>query len=356
MKLKIQEPVVNPENYNASLSTALYWYHQEKDKKDARAYLKEYISKHFTKQDVKVFDKLPDNKIINTYAWISRMVGTGALTLKESEHIKFDNYLQSILDTSDYVEEEEVTEVEKPNRPSVRDNMEEKVREYLGELEGAIDEFIVNGNELNLYNDLKARAIPQPYCPYIDVFLKKKASEFVFVYETTDKEYKDAYAHLGKRKLTQLIKMISEWVEDLDRYAQFKKANRKPRPKKVKTPAQQIANLKYKKEDPELKIKSVFPSEMVGASQVWIYNVKYKKLSAYRCDSTIGIQVKGSTLQNYDPDQCEQKTLRKPAETLKKVLDAGKIQLRKILSELTTKESAVNGRINEDCLIIRVIK
>lgn len=356
MKLKIQEPVVNPENYNASLSNALYWYHQEKDKKDARAYLKEYISKHFTKQDVKVFDKLPDNKIINTYAWISRMVGTGALTLKESEHIKFDNYLQSILDTSDYVEEEEVAEVEKPNRPSVRDNMEEKVREYLGELEGAIDEFTLNGVELNLYNDLKARAIPQPYCPYIETFIKKKASEYVFVYETSDKEYKDAYSHLGKRKLTQLIKMISEWMEDLDRYAQFKKANRKPRPKKVKTPAQQIAKLKYKKEDTELGIKSVFPSEMVGASQVWIYNVKYKKLSAYRCDSTIGIQVKGSSLQNYDPDQCEQKTLRKPADTLKKVIEAGKIQLRKILSELSTKESTVNGRINEDCLIIRVIK
>lgn len=356
VKLKIHEPVVNPDNHNASLSNALYWYHQEKDKKDARAYLKAYISEHFTKQDVKVFDKLPDNRIINTYAWISRMLSTGALTLKDNEYVKFDNYLQSILDTSDYIEEEEPVEADKPVRPSVRDNMEEKVREYLGELEGAIDDFTVNGNELNLYNDLKARAIPQPYCAYIDAFLKKKASEYVFVYETTDKEYKDAYSHLGKRKLTQLIKMLSEWLEDLERYAQFKKANRKPRPKKVKTPAQQIAKLKYKKEDTELGIKSVFPSEMVGASQVWIYNVKYKKLSAYRCDSTIGMQVKGSTLQNYDPDQCEQKTLRKPGETLKKVLDAGKIQLRKILSELTTKESTVNGRINEDCLIIRVIK
>lgn len=356
MKLKIQEPVVNPENYISSLSNALYWYHQEKDKKDARAYLKDYINKHFTKHEVKVFDKLPDNRIINTYAWISRMVHTGAVTLKESDFIKFDNYLQSILDTSDYVEEEEVVEVEKPNRPSVRDNMEEKVREYLGELEGALDEFTLNGVELNLYNDLKARAIPQPYCTYIDTFVKKKAAEYIFIYETTDKEYKDAYSHLGKRKLTQLIKMLSEWVEDIDRYAQFKKANRKPRPKKVKTPAQQIAKLKYKKEDNELGIKSVFPSEMVGASQVWVYNTKYKKLAAYRSEAGNGIQVKGSSLQNYDPDISEQKSLRKPKETLKQVLSAGKVQLRRIIPELTTKDTPVNGRINEECLIVRVIK
>lgn len=354
-KLKVQEPVVNPDNYKVSLSKALYWYHQEKDKKDARSYLKEYISSHFTKHDVKVFDKLPDNKIVNTYAWISRMVHTGALTLHENEHIKFDNYLQSILDTSDYVEEEEVV-VEKVVRPSVRDNMEEKVREYLGELEGAIDAFILEGTELNLYNDLKARTIPQPYCSYIDVFLKKKASEFIFVYETTDKEYKEAYEHLGKRKLTQLIKLLSGWIEDLERYAQFKKANRKPRPKKVKTPAQQIAKLKYKKEDTELGIKSVFPSEMVGASQVWVYNTKYKKLAVYRSEAGDGIQVKGSSLQNYDPDISEQKALRKPKETLKQVLSAGKVQLRRIVPELTTKDTPVNGRINEECLIVRVIK
>jgi hypothetical protein len=79
-------------------------------------------------------------------------------------------------------------------------------------------------------------------------------------------------------------------------------------------------------------------------------------LAAYRTESATGLQVKGTTLQNYDPDMCEQKALRKPEEVLKKVLAAGKVQLRRILPELTTKETPVNGRINEECIILRVIK
>ena len=354
-RVKVIEPVVRPDNYTSDLSTAFTWYNYEKDKKDARAYLKEYILKHFTKQEAKVFDKLPDSRISTTYAWVSRMILNGTLTLSEQHHIKFSDYLQSILDTSDLPIEEEVVE-EKVTRPSVRDNMKERVNEYLGELEGAIDDFISESKELNLYNDMKSRAIPQPYCPFIDEWIKQKAGEFITVYESSDNEIKEGYSNFGKRKITQLIKLISGWQEDLERYAQFKKANRKPRAKKVKPAGVQIAKLKYKREDTELGIKSVLPVEIVGAGQVWVYNTKYKKLAVYRSESATGIQVKGTSLQNYEPDLCEQKTLRKPKETLKEVLNAGKVQLRRIIPELTTKESPVNGRINEECLIIRVIK
>ena len=94
----------------------------------------------------------------------------------------------------------------------------------------------------------------------------------------------------------------------------------------------------------------------MGASQVWVYNCKYKKLAVYRSESAPGIQVKGSAMQNYMPEASEQKALRKPAETLKYLLTAGKIQLRKIITDLTTKVSPVTGRLNEDCVIVRVIK
>jgi hypothetical protein len=353
-RIKIKEPVVNSENYTSSLSVAFTWYSQGMEKKDARGFLKDYITHHFTKNDVKVFEKVPDSKIITTYGWISRMLLNGALTLKDNDNVRFSNYIQTLLDTSDQVEE--VVEEEKAPRPSVRDNMKEKVNEYLGELEGAVDDLIINGKEFNLYNDLKSRAIPQPYCPYIEDWIKKVAGEFITVYESVDEQIKEAYSNIGKRKLTQIIKVISTWTEDLDRYSQFKKANRKPRVKKAKPAGVQVAKLKYKREDTELKIKSVSPVELIGATQVWVYNTKYKKLAVYRSETTTGIQVKGSSLQNYDPDLCEQKTLRKPAETLKAVLVAGKVQLRRIIPELTTKETPVNGRVNEECIIVRVIK
>ena len=355
-RIKIIEPKISPENYVSDLSHAFNWYNQEKDKKDARSYLKDYITLNYTKHDVKTFDRLPDSKIIITYGWLARMVLNGSLELKDQDQVKMSKYLESILDTSDVEEQEEVVEEVKVLRPTVRDNMKEKVSEYLGELEGAIDDFFIIGKELNLYTDLKSRAIPQPYCPFIAEWIKKAASEYITVYESTDDQIKEGYSNIGKRKITQLIKLINSWSEDLDRYTLFKKANRKPRVKKAKPPGVQVSKLKYKREDTELKIKSVIPSEIVGSSQVWVYNTKYKKLAVYRTEATSGIEVKGSSLQNYDPDLSEQKTLRKPAETLKEVMNAGKIQLRRIIPELTTKETPVNGRINDECIIVRVIR
>lgn len=342
-------------NYASALSRAFNWYNQEKEKKDARAYLRFYITHTIGKTETKTFDRVPDSKISTTWGWVSRMIMNGCV-MSDKHKTELDLYIKGILQSKELEPEVEEVKEDKPARPSVRDYMQEKVSEYLGELEGVIDDMIYGDREFSLYNDLKTRAIPNNYCQYIDLWLKEKAQEFIFVYETTDKEIKEAYAHIGKRKLTQLIKAISTWVDDLERYGQFKKANRKPRVKKVKPAGVQVAKLKYKREDTEIGIKSVSVTDIVGASQVWVYNTKYKKLAAYRTEDSTGIQVKGTTLQNYDPDLCEQKTLRNPAETLKAVINAGKVQLRRIIPELTTKASEVNGRVNEDCIIVRVIK
>lgn len=354
--MKKFEPTVSTERYVTDLSLAFNWYNQNKDKKDARSYLKDYIKKNFTEYEVVIFDKLPDNKIVNTYAWVTRMIHNGVISLKDKDHKNLDNYLQCILNTSELTPIILPEEVDKPNRPSVRDSTREKALEYIGELEGALDNFLLNGDELNLYIDLKTRSIPQPYCTFIDSWIKNKAGQFISVYESEDPDIKEAYSNLGKRKLTQIIKLISTWLEDLNRYSQFKKANRKPRVKKAKPAGVQVAKLKYKREDSVYNIRSVSSAEIVGAEQVWIFNTKYKRLSVYRSDSSAGIQVKNSTLQNYQPDNCEQKTIRNPKDILQKVISGGKVSLRRLMGEITAKETPVTGRINEDCIILRIIK
>jgi hypothetical protein len=124
----------------------------------------------------------------------------------------------------------------------------------------------------------------------------------------------------------------------------------------VKPAGQQVKDIKYKVKDDELKISSVLPSEMVGSSQVWVFNAKTRKLSVYKTDSALGIQVKGTTLQNYDPDMSCQKTLRKPEQQLKELLAAGKVQLRKFMDNVKAVASVPNGRINADTLIVRAVK
>jgi len=50
------------------------------------------------------------------------------------------------------------------------------------------------------------------------------------------------------------------------------------------------------------------------------------------------------------------KTIRKPDEVLPRLLKGGKLVLRKLMSEINSKESVPNGRINRDTILLRVIK
>jgi hypothetical protein len=295
-------------------------------------------------------DNVSDSDIILTYGWLARMILNGNMLLPR--HIEdLDSYLTTLPLTKEVIKV-----VDKTPRPSVRDYMQDKIAEVIGDLEGAIDTFIEEDKEFELYNYLQANSIPKPYCKDIEEWARKRGIEFTEVYKTTDDDIKEGYSNISRRKQANLVKMFGAFIVDLERYTQFKKANRKPRAVRIKPPGVQVAKLKYKKEDTELGIKSVLPSEIVGASQVWVYNVKYKRLAAYRSDSVQGIQVKGSTLQNYDPDMSECRSIRRPEAFLKVILDASKVKLRKLLSDLTTKGYDVTGRINDECIIVRVIK
>jgi hypothetical protein len=350
-RITVTEPHgITPEltNYKSALSRAFNFYNQDKDKKDARLYLKTYIKHKGMAVDI---DSVSDSNIILTYGWLSRIVLNGN-TLLERHNEDLDSYITNLSTTKQVIK----VVVDKTPRPSVRDYMQDKIAEVIGDLEGHVDAFLKEGKEFDLYNYLQANSIPKPYCKDIDEWARKRGTEFTEVYKTTDKDTKDGYSNISRRQQANLVKMFGAFIVDLEKYTQFKKANRKPRVTKAKPPAVQVARIKFKKEDTELGIKSVNPSEMVGASQVWVYNVKYKRLAAYRSDSVQGIQVKGSTLQNYDPDMSECRSIRRPEAFLKVLLDASKVKLRKLLSDLTTKGYDVTGRINDECIIVRVIK
>jgi hypothetical protein len=68
------------------------------------------------------------------------------------------------------------------------------------------------------------------------------------------------------------------------------------------------------------------------------------------------LSVAGTTIQNFDPDLSAAKKLRKPEEALKAMLACTKPQLKKFLSTLTTTEAKLTGRINEDTILLKVLK
>jgi len=333
--------VAGSPDYHSKLIRAMNWYSLEKDKKEARMYLKQQVKT--LKPDLfKTFDQVPDDQINCSYAWISRILQRGSVL--DPSHV---NQLKSYLET---LNPKKIVRTDSAPRKSVVDYTQERSSEYIGELEGILDQDVLT---FSLLDDLKAKSIPQPYVPHITKWVKVRMKEFLAVYDS--KELQDAY-RWSKTKAKVKLKLMSSFLEDLEKYSSFRKANRKPKAKKARPPAAQVKALKYKTKDEEINIQSISPLEIVGASQVWFYNTKTKKLALYKTESLTGIQVKGTTLQNYQPELSSMKTLRKPEQSIQALLKAGKVQLRKFMDELSTKPSQVNGRINTDMLILRAIK
>jgi len=176
-------------------------------------------------------------------------------------------------------------------------------------------------------------------------------------------QLKEGYSHLKKADIKKLRTAIEELRAALDFIIDKAKANRKPRKAKPRSADKVVAKLKFCKADPKYNLASVNPVEVVGANELWVFNIKTRKLGKYiaaKIDPTgmgregSGLSVKGTTIIGFDEEQSVQKTLRKPDDQLKEFKGAGKVALRKFLDEINTTDTKLNGRCNLDTVLLKV--
>lgn len=364
-KVLSSEPLVSKldpkaDNYVITLMRINNWYSTDKTRSDAHKYFTQYV-KHNMPGSSKIFAEVDEKDVHMTYGWMARMLLQGA-NIRADHLAGFNAELNRLLEIGKKrldAKSKTVT-VKTPiatvKRPSIQDAIKEKASEYIGELEGFVDEFCTEEKEFNLYNHLKGNQIPAPYVIEVKAWAEKKLAQWQEVVDSKDSQVVEGYSNFDKRKLKRIVKMFESFVEDAVRYGQFKKANRKPRATKEKPAITQIKNLKYKLKDDELGLTSAKALDLVGAEQVWLFNTKTRKLAVYTSESTKGMTVKGTALQNWSPDKSKQKTLRKPEEQIKDLMSSGKVKLRSFLDNIKAKEQNVNGRINIDTIILKIIR
>lgn len=337
------------------LMQTLNWYSYEKDRKDALAYVRAYLKKTDAKSVAK-WDKIDANLFITTFGWIARMIMQGS-TFDEATVKKLQDHVQTLMLAVEKEAEPEPEKTETVARKSIQEAMAEKQAEFLGEkIDGEIDNFVLNSYRptgFDLYKYCQANNVAKQYMAGVEVICGRILAELALIGE--DDQITEAYRHLGRRNIKAYQTFLENLIEEAGRYANFKKANRKPRVKKAKPAGEQVAKMKYLKEYADLNLKSVTAASIIGAQQLWVYNVKNKKLGVYNASGSSGFSVKGTSLQGYDPETSVQRTLRKPADIIGKMMTAGKVPLRRLLSDLSTTETPLNGRFNEDVMLLRVL-
>jgi hypothetical protein len=344
------------DNRISALSKAFSWYNYFYGKKDAREMIVNYLESQDRKADVRTLKSIPDSAIRLTTGWLCRMKMVG-LQLDEHEEIKLDILLKEIL-TSKQTVEEEVPTADVPAKPNIQDRLREKVGECAAELDAMFDEFMMAGAKMSAdYKPIMVirgmNVVPQMIGEIANRW-KRKLSEFEEAVAGKDPLLVEAYSYLTKIQLRNCVKFCETVINDCGAYVQIKKVERKPRKVKAVPPEKRAAKFKHIVEFAELKLKGLPAASLVDKAEAWLYDTKKRKLIHLVADShTQAFTIKSNSIIGYGTAETLQKTVRKPADVVKAIQAAGKPAARKIYKDLTTTETAFNGRGTENLIILK---
>lgn len=340
-RLKIEEPKFAGEMSSIDMIRALNWYHENKESKDAEKYIQEYAKKN------KISGQT--NSTL-TLGWLCRIAMNG-----NDIGIKATNYIKSKIKKS--TQEKVTVDVsEKQPTINIQERMREKVAEIAGEIEGAIDDYIESGFKENKspFSIMHDKAKGMHANRIVDIF-KKRRAEFDEVLHTKDNELRDAYS-FNKNELKKIVAYIDQIITDALKIAGEAKATRKPRKRKQKSASELVSKIKYCASSEEFKLKSIDPKDIIGANQLWVFNVKTRKLGVYHALDVSGLTIKGTTINGFSEMKSVQKTLRKPEKLLPDVVKGGKVFMRNVMESIRAAEGKLTGRLNDDTILLRTMK
>ena len=342
------------------LVRAFQWYNMNKDSKDARKYLIEYLEKN---NKITLTQKKAAEYLNNSWnivdGWLARCLMRGAWVPDNTvENFnrrieEFKTRLNTIILEKDLL----APVKDDSNVVSIQERVQQKVDYFIMELESTFDAYYHLGSlgGWTPYDWMIKNEVKPMHASKIAEYFRQRTAAWIEIIEKrrTDEYLMESYPRPDKIMIGA-AKFLGAIATDAERLANNKNAARKPRKKKPVSFEKKVKNLKFKKDDTENKLVSIDPVKILGSQQLWIYNVKTRKLGVYVAADQAGLGVKGSSIENYKYSESVSKTLRKPKDVLSRVLDGGKIVLRKVMAEINSKPVELNGRINKDTILLRV--
>lgn len=350
---------LTPEQHSKRWRQGVYFYYYHHTMKELRPFIVEAFKSIWTKKQQKDFNKIKDSAISPQVGAFCKMVCDGARWDENSKAWTQKHFEKLFTGVAGIADESETPAVEPKKVINIQDRLQEIREETIGDLECFEDEFIRTRKmpTINILSWLRQKNVPQQIVPAMIDFYAERLAFMIEVKENKDPQLKEGFAHLKKKDVDIWIKWYNDLITELDGYKRVKASQRKVRTKKPVSPEKLVRKIKYQKDAPDLGIASVNPKDIIGANQLWVYNTKTRKLGRYVASTTDQVlSVKGSTILGWDPKLSVSKTLRKPAEQLKEFHNSGKVQLRTFLDKIKATEVKLNGRTNDQTILLRVDK
>ena len=358
---------------------AKHYVHYEVESKDWLDKIKTYIKANYDKKVLANINKLPDWKVGGKSHW-----AVTAACLESAPDIVPAAYREGIVkwvkdlaeEGANLVEIKKAEEKTKKNVyvPTIQERIKEQAQEACEAIEEWLDGFITDKKKFDpkgfdFVSHFAKMKVSQAHARKIKSFYQSEYEEAQLIQQLPTpgeinrikdereadmlQQLREGYSHLTKADARTYLDALETLMGACDVVIDSSKATRKPKAKKAPSKEKLIAKVQYKDKDDKLQIVSVNPLELIESTEVWVYNLKTRKLGRYVAEEGQHMQVKGTTLLFYDENKSVQKTLRKPEETLKEFKKAGKVKLRTFLDEIKTTDIKLNGRLNSDTIILK---
>jgi hypothetical protein len=325
---------------------------------DGRAMFMTFLKAAKTSPEkMKLLQRLPDMFYVTrtSVVWNGHALASG-LKLDPETLDRFKIKLKKMLEDAENFVFDPANENVESNRLSVQDHIENKAKDLTGEIDQFIDQFTEGTGEVtegNLVEKLGTLPLSSVTAKLMVPFYEKQVAEYKIALSGKDPEVAEGYSGMTKDRLKKLTVFVSQIVTFLSRKANEERP-RIVRTPKIKSAEQLVKKMKYQPTSTEPLLSSVHPVKVVGASELWVYNTKYRKLGVYRASDPSGLTVKGTTIKAYNEATSRQKKLRKPEKVLPDMLTGGIVAARKTFEEVNSVPSEMSGRISGETILLRV--
>lgn len=356
------------DQFTRNFYNAMEYYRLEYSAKDLKPRVIEWMrGQGWSDDSIKEFKRTKDNRCTGTMGGLASCLlrGMPEVHAEFNEGRDSAKWLEENINRvlkegkDDYESEEDTTDSKGTGIViSIQERVKEASLNMTEELEEALDSFhrdpeAFDPKAFKVLNLLKGKQAKAAHARIIREYYGRNYEEIQEALEGKCDQLKEAYGYLTKTQLKKILGFYGEIVSACDMLTQEAKVNRKPRAKKAKPVEKIVEKLKYMKQDAGLKLVSINPTDIVGAKELWVYNTKSRKLGKYVAAEFNDLSVKGTSITGFDELKSVQKTLRKPEEQLKEFKAAGKVALRKFLEDIKAVDIKLNGRINEETVLLK---
>jgi hypothetical protein len=377
------------EKYYRERSRVGFYYNYFYTYKDGKPWILDWMKRNeYKKEEIAAAKAAPDSSVGIAYAGLAKSLLRGM----PAYHSGIKEYLatkpglseNSVRDAVQIVKEQvakliaegsvirkekkEVEEVKKDvYSPSIQELLLEKAVEMTEEIEDFINQFDYSKAALKSFDPvtmLRKVEAKGMHANKIKGFYIREYEEINELLNPPKRmndakkedyeQLKEGYRHFKKPEVQALLEMYRSIIDACDMIAQESKVARAPRKKKPVSKEKLVAKFKYCESHDDTKSVSVKPIDLLGAVAAIVYNTKTRKLGVYVAIDESGFNIKGTSLTGFDEHKSVQKTLRKPAEQLTAFKRIARKSLQKEFDAIKSVETKMNGRFNDQTLILKV--